>query len=280
MGLFSRLRSLLRKRPKIKLGRALGSGGAKGMAHIGALKAFEEAGLSFCVVTGASIGGIVGALYAKGYSAADMVGIIENVNRKEFSKNLKPFSDMSFIESFLENYLEGDFSTLPMPFAVAVTDGVTNKSKLLKEGKLARALTASAAIPPFFRGVEIGSEKYYDGAFSDAIPADYCKELGADFVVGVDLSAYNRPEEEKSTFSRLLGSAITAITPVKYLDNAKTRGYAAADVMIRPNLSAYKATSIDRVSMDEMYEVGYEAAKVQIEEIKQKISAWEKEHRR
>ena len=279
MGFFSRLKALFGKKPKIKLGLALGSGGAKGMAHLGALKAFEEAGLSFAVVTGASIGGIVGALYAKGYSSADMVGIVENVNRKEFSKNLKPFSDMAFIESFLENYLEGDFSTLPIPFGVAVTDGITNKSKLLKEGNLARALTASAAIPPFFRGVEIGSTKYYDGAFSDAIPADYCKQLGADFVIGIDLSAFNPPEEEKSTIARLVGSAIAAMTPVRYLENAKTRGYEASDVMIRPNLRNIKATNIDPVSMDEMFEIGYAAAKAQIEEIKTKIDAWQKEKR-
>ncbi len=275
MGFFSRLKSLFgKKKPKIKLGLALGSGGAKGMAHLGALKAFEEAGLSFAVITGASIGGIVGALYAKGYSSADMVGIVENLNRKEFSKNLKPFSDMGFAEAFLENYLDGDFSSLPLPFAVAVTDGESNQSKLLQEGKLARALTASAAIPPFFRGVDIGESRYYDGAFSDAIPADYCKQLGADFVIGIDLSAFNRPDEEKSAISRLVGNAITAMMPVKYLEDNKSRGYAAADVMIRPDLGAFKATSVDRASMDAMYEVGYAAAKEQIAEIESKISAW------
>ena len=127
--------------------------------------------------------------------------------------------------------------------------------------------------------MEIGGRKYYDGAFSDAIPADYCKQLGADFVVGVDLSAYNRSEEEKSTLSRLVGSAITAMTPVRYLENAKTRGYAASDVMIRPNLSDFKATSIDRVSMDEMFEIGYDTAKAQMDEIRAKIDAWKREHR-
>ncbi len=276
MGLFSRLKNLFGKKQKIKLGLALGSGGAKGMAHLGALKAFEEADLSFAVVTGASIGGIVGALYAKGYSFADMVGIVETLNRKEFSKNLKPFSDLGFAETFLENYLDGDFQGLSLPFAAAATDGETNRSVLLKEGKLARALTASAAIPPFFKGVEIGGKKYYDGAFSDAIPCDYCKQLGADLVVGIDLSAYNRPSEERGAFSRLLGSAINSMMPVRYLENCKSRGYAAADVMIRPDLGDYRATSIDRASMDEMFEAGYEAAKAQTEEIKSKIAAWQK----
>ena len=88
MGLFGRIKSAFSKKRPITLGLALGSGGAKGLAHIGALKAFEEEGISFQIVTGTSIGAIVGALYAKGYTSADMFGIIESLNRKEFSSNL------------------------------------------------------------------------------------------------------------------------------------------------------------------------------------------------
>ena len=85
MGFFARLKAVFtRKKEPLKLGIALGSGGAKGMAHLGALKAFEEEGIRFSFVTGTSIGSIVGALYAKGYSVADMIEIIEGLNRKEF----------------------------------------------------------------------------------------------------------------------------------------------------------------------------------------------------
>ncbi len=280
MGFFTRLKSLFsRKKPPV-LGLALGSGGAKGMAHLGALKAFEEAKLSFSVVTGASIGGIVGALYAKGYSAADMIGIVEGLNRKEFAKNLKPFSDLTFAERFLEDYLEGDFDTLPMPFAVSATDGVTNENVIIREGKLARALTASAAIPPFFRGVEIGDKKLYDGAFSNAIPADVCRELGAEIVVAIDLSAFVRSEEEKGRFSRIVGSAINAMSPVRNTPDCKSRGYAAADIMLRPNLYDYKATDVSRPSMDAMYEIGYEEAKAHIAEIQALIEKRTKEKKR
>ncbi len=280
MGFLTRLKSLFsRKRPPV-LGLALGSGGAKGMAHLGAIKAFEEAGLSFSVVTGASIGGIVGALYAKGYSSADMIGIVEGLNRKEFAKNLKPFSDLTFAERFLEDYLEGDFDTIPMPFAVSATDGATNENVILKEGKLAHALTASAAIPPFFRGVEIGDKKLYDGAFSNAIPADVCRELGAEIVVAIDLSAFVRSEEEKGRFSRMVGSAINAMSPVRNTPDCKSRGYAAADIMLRPNLYDYKATDVSRPSMDAMYEIGYEEAKAHIAEIQALIANKAKEKKR
>lgn len=275
MSLFAKLRSLFLRREKasVKLGLALGSGGAKGMAHLGALKAFSEEGLVFGVVTGTSIGSIVGALYCKGYTWADMSGVVESLNKKEFARNLRPFSDMGFIENFLGQYLEGDISALPLPFAAWATDAQTNEGVLLREGNIARALTASAAIPPFFRGVEIGGRKLYDGAFTNAIPADVCRDLGADVVVGIDLSAFSRPESDKSRIERLVGSAIGAFVPVKDAPDNKSRGYDAADVMLRPNLYDFKPTDISRAAMDAMFEAGYYEAKTRVGEIREAIRA-------
>ncbi len=274
MSLFARLKSIFsRKKHVPRLGLALGSGGAKGTAHLGVLKAFEEEGLVFDVVSGASIGAIVGALYAKGYSSADMAGIVESLNRKEFARNLRPFADLEFAERFLGAYLEGDISQLPKPFAAAATDGATGESVALTEGKLVRALTASAAIPPFFRGVEFEGKKLYDGAFSDAIPADLCRSLGAEVVIGVDLGAFVRPEEERGRFSRMIGSAVGALVPVKYNKDHKSRGYDAADVMIKPDLSAFRPTDVGRAEMEEMYSVGYLAAKEAVPAIRAAIAA-------
>lgn len=273
MALLEKVRALFaRRRPSVVLGLALGSGGAKGMAHLGALKAFAEEGLSFSVVTGTSIGSIVGALYAKGYSWADMTSVVDSVDRGEFAKNLRPFADLSPIEAFLEQYLEGDFSSLALPFACCATDGGSNECVVLREGKLARALTASSAIPPFFRGVDIGGRKYYDGAFSNAVPADVCREMGAEVVVGIDLSAYARADAEKGRVERWVGSVVGAITPVRTLEDAKTRGYRAADVMLRPNLYDFRATSIDRAAVDAMFEIGYMEAKSRMEEIRKAIA--------
>ncbi len=268
MSLFTKIRSLFaRKGKKPVLGIALGSGGAKGMAHLGALKAFEEEGIEFSVVTGASIGAIVGALYAKGYSSDDMIGIVGSLNAKEFSKNLRPFADLEFAERFLEQYLDGDIGDLPKPFIAAATDAATNQSVFLRSGRLVRALTASAAIPPFFRGVEIGGVKYYDGAFSDAVPSDACKELGAEFVLGIDLAAFARQEEEKGGFRRILGSAINAMTPIKYTEDCRSRGYEYANFMLRPDLGTFSATDVSHAAMDAMYEIGYREAKAHMQEI-------------
>ena len=266
MGLFSRFKIKMKRKPKIGL--ALGSGGAKGMAHLGALKAFEEHGLTFDIITGTSIGAIVGALYAKGFSAADMWGIIESINRSEFARNLRPLSDLDFAEKILEEYLEGDVSDLNKPFACWATDAQTNEGVLLDAGKTAHIVTASAAIPPFFRGVNVDGRILYDGAFTNAIPADVCKDMGADAVIGCDLSAFKRTEEEKGTIMRFVGSAVNALMPVQTLPDAKTRGYEAADVMLRPNLRGFASTDVSRAAMAKMFDIGYEEASAHIDEIK------------
>ncbi|MDE5896620.1 MAG: hypothetical protein K2H43_02260, partial [Clostridia bacterium] len=98
-------------------------------------------------------------------------------------------------------------------------------------------------------------------------------QMGAQVVVGVDLSAFLRPEEEKGRIERFLGSAINAFVPVKTLPDAKTRGYDAADVMLRPNLYGYRSTDLDRASTDAMFEIGYREAKEKMSEIKERIKA-------
>ena len=125
--------------------------------------------------------------------------------------------------------------------------------------------------PALFRGVEIDGKKLYDGAYTNAIPADVCRGMGADVVVAADLSAYVKPEEEKGRIARLLGSAINYFVPVKTLENAKSRGYDAADVMLRPNLYDFKPTDVSRAATDAMFEIGYEEAKARIPEIEAAI---------
>ena len=277
MGIFARLKQLFRPSPPpVKLGIALGSGGAKGMAHLGALKAFEEAGISFSYVSGTSIGAVVGALLAKGYSAEDMRRIVEAVNRREFSRNIRPFADLTFAEQFLENYLEGDFTTLRLPFAACATDGKDNGLVVLRKGKLSRAVTASSAIPPLFKSVNIDGRELYDGAFTNAIPTDVCKVLGAEFVIGIDLGAFSKPEEEKGRFSRLLGTALTHIQPVHYTDDQRSRGYKSADYMLRPPLGEFRSTDISEAAMEEMFTLGYEEATRCMDEIKAAISNFSK----
>lgn len=281
MGWLGKLKAFFERKSKMPaLGLALGSGGAKGMAHLGVLKAFEEEGIKFSFVTGTSIGAITGALYAKGCTSSDMIQIIEGLSRKEFSKGLNPFSESSFAENLFSGYVEGDFSSLSLPFATWATDGETNEGVLLKSGDLPRALAASSAMPPYFRGVEIGGRRLYDGAFTNSVPCDVCKELGAEFVVGVDLSAFRKSDEERGKIGRFVDSALSMMSPVKYTEDCKSRGYAACDFMLRPDLRDFRATDVSREAMQKMFDIGYEEAKAKMQDLLSSIENFKKKRRR
>ena len=179
-----------KKPAKKTLGLALGSGGAKGMAHIGALKAFEENGIEFDVVAGASIGSIVGAFYCNIYRADEILHLLETVNFKEITNMFMVKMDTVGLEDVINRYI-GDltFDELKKPFACTATDYRTGEEVDLKSGSVAKALCASSSYPPFFKPVSIDGRLLVDGAFSNAVPADLVRGMGADFVVGIDLSA-------------------------------------------------------------------------------------------
>lgn len=266
MGLISFFNSLRKKPPLLKTGLALGSGGAKGMAHLGALKAFEEEHIRFDMVSGTSIGSIIGAMYAKGYSATDMYELIKALCLKEYVKISGFRMSMEPIESMLDDYLgDAEFSDLKIPFVCWATDENTNDGVLLNKGKVSKACTASSAMPPFFNGVNIDGRTLVDGAFTNSVPADALKDMGAGFIVGIDLSA------SKYSGGGFISSVIDKL-PVKLKvetkPDAKERGYLNSDVMLTPNLRQFRATELSFSSWDRMYEEGYTEAMLKMPEIK------------
>lgn len=249
-----------KKEPRaIKIGLALGSGGAKGFAHIGAIKAFEEHGIRFDMVAGTSIGSIVGAFYANGYSATDMLQLMRTVDFSDVKRLVMIRMNTDGVQKVLEKALgDLEFSDLKLPFAAVATDFATGQEVDLTEGKLTPALCASSAYPPFFKPVPYGDRQLMDGAFVNAVPANLVRGMGADYVVGVDLSAFRKPNKT-GIFSEFFPNA-KVVT-----GNASLIGYRDSDVMVKPALKDYKATQIS--SADEMYELGYEAALAVVPEI-------------
>ena len=256
-----------KKKSERKLGLALGSGGAKGMAHIGALKAFEENGIEFDVVAGASIGSIVGAFYAEGYRADEILHLLETVNFKEITNMFMVKMDTVGLEDVINRYI-GDlaFEELKKPFACTATDYRTGEEVDLASGSVAKALCASSSYPPFFKPVNIGGRLLVDGAFSNAVPADLVRGMGAEYVVGIDLSAVKR--EKKSIIGEWL-----AKMPFEY-GNTSEKGYRDSDIMLKPPLSQYSAASF--AGLHEMYEIGYETAMKEMPAIKEGIAARKK----
>ena len=245
---------LFKKKPPkaIKVGLALGSGGAKGFAHIGALKAFEEHGVKFDVVAGTSIGSIVGAFYANGYSATDMLQLMRTVDFSDVKRLVMIRMNTDGVQRGLEKAIgDLEFSDLKLPFAAVATDFQTGQEVDLFAGKLSVALCASSAYPPFFKPVPVENRLLMDGAFVNSVPADLVRGMGADYVVGVDLSAFRKQNKTGILSEFFPNSKIVT-------GNASLSGYRNSDVMVKPDLKNFKATQLS--SADEMYDLGYEAA--------------------
>ncbi len=260
MGLFSWL--FRRNKPnKIKIGLALGSGGAKGFAHLGALKAFEENGIEFDVIAGASIGSVVGAFYSAGYSSTDIIELLRHVDFGEIKNSFMLKMDTSGLFNVIDREIGAvNIEELPKPFKAVATELESGKEHVFASGNVAKALCASSSIPPFFKPVLIDGVRYVDGAFSNSIPADLVKEMGADYIVGIDLSTR---DAKPSLLSKLFPT---------YKSDIKepwAKGYQFSDTMLHPDLNGY--SSIAFWHGIEMYDIGYQHALNFVGKIKKDI---------
>ncbi len=242
---------LLRKKPKkLKLGLALGSGGAKGFAHLGAIRAFEENGIEFDVIAGTSIGSIVGAFYANGYTSTDIFELLKAIDFSDVKNIFMSNMDGSGLYGVIENNLGPiEFSDLKKPFKAIATELISGEEKVFDSGNVAIALCASSSMPPFFKPVVIDNQRYVDGAFTNSVPADVVREMGADYVVGIDLRNH---EAKPSLLSRIFPTYKSKV------EKPWEKGYEYSDIVLNPDLRGFDATSF--LQGAKMYEMGYKCA--------------------
>ena len=187
-----------------QLGFALGAGGARGVAHIGFLECMEENGILPDVISGCSMGSVVGALYCKGVPFSTMLEEIEEMKTHDlvdFNPNFFFSAGLNKgqkVHSLLKYFLgeETDLTELNLPFACNAVDLVTAKEVWLTEGPVWRAVAASSCIPLVFRPLEVDDMLLVDGGLLNRVPAELCRSLGAELVLGVDVSAYLAPDYE------------------------------------------------------------------------------------
>lgn len=250
---------------RIKGGLALGSGGTRGFAHLGVLKAFEDENIRFDYVAGTSAGSIVGALYSFGYSVTEMIDFASKLSIKDVKSSSLIFMPSSAqpIEDVVRKFL-GDvsFSDSKIPFACVSVDLVSAKEIVMKQGDLPKAISASCAVPPFYRPVVWGEMHLIDGAFANPIPAKVVRDMGADIVVSVEVNS-----------TRGIGTDSLSIVDV-YLASTRiaTRftadeGVRNSDVMLKPDLKDF--TSHNMKGVNEMIKNGYDEAYRQMEKIKE-----------
>ncbi len=255
MNLFSLL--FHKRKKEYKIGLALGSGGAKGYALLGALTAFEEKGVFFDVIGGTSIGSIVGAFYADGYSSGDILSILKRVDFSEITNLFMINMDTTKLKDLVaKNIGYKNIEELKKPFVAIATNLDTGEEKVFNAGSVGAALSASSCYPPFFKPIVIDRARYIDGAFVNSVPSDRVRELGADYVVGIDLSDHN---PEKSLLERLFP------TYKGKTDTPWQKGYENSDVMIHPDLKGYSAVSFK--DGEKMFKIGYEEALKYVDDI-------------
>lgn len=241
---------------KVKIGLALGGGGARGIGHIGAIKAFEELGVKFDYVAGTSAGSIVGALYAFGKTAKEMEELVKGLKKKDIMRGMIPFIKPANTEK-LEDQLNkafGDitvFSEMKIPLTVVCTDLKTGKEVDFDYGDVSKAVAGSCAVPGVFTPVVHEDMHLVDGGLRNNVPADVVKKMGANVVFAIDVNHLRGTGTQSLSTISVISSTIGIMMQAK-VDNAIEN----ADLIFEPALEQFSPLKLEGV--DEMIKIGYD----------------------
>ncbi len=325
----SRMDEIRRYRPTVAL--VLSGGGAKGAAHVGVIRYVEELGIPVDMVLGTSMGGLIGGLYALGYTTDQMDSLVRNMDWEwafsdKLSRKYISYTDVKYKEKYLlsvpfyyekdyyrmmradENrfdpvhrhddfhlgadygdgpeffkknllgslpsgYIFGqnvsnlissltigyqdemDFQDLPIPFVCVAADMVSGKAKIWHEGKINDAMRSTMSIPGIFAPVRVDGMVLVDGGLRDNYPTALAREMGADIIIGVDLSDARRTYVEVNNIGDILGQGINMLGRDAFEKNVNI-----PDVKIRPDLKEFNMMSFNAESIDTILVRGWEAA--------------------
>ena len=264
MGNITKLSST-NKKQKVKIGLAFGGGGSKGIAHLGALKAFEENGLVFDEVAGTSVGSIIASLYAFGLTSDQMMQKARTLKEKDI-RNSKLFfrpSSTEGIENLMKSLIgDAHFEDMKKPLTVVAVDIKSGKEINITKGSVVKAVAGSCAVPGIFNTVDFGEFRLVDGGLQNNIPADVLRRNGCKFVVSIDVN----PTRGYGTDSTKILDVLEATLRILMKSNS-IRGKVYSDVVIEANTSKFKSTSL--VGIEEMFYAGYHAAMSVMPKIKE-----------
>lgn len=280
-----------------KLGLVLSGGGAKGFAHIGAIKVFEEAGLKFDYIGGTSMGSIIGGLYAMGYGPDELMRIISDQNwnhlmtdriprrfipieekynadrfvttfpfRKRKLQIRQGLYNGQLIELLLAHYTSSaykyeTFNDFSLPFLCIGTDLETGASVILDSGIVHQALRASMSIPSYFTPIKINEHVLVDGGVVNNYPVQEVKDMGAEIIVGVDVQAGLHRQEQLNSMMKIM-EQVTAFYRMK----ANVFGKENTDIYIKPEMGTFDVMSFD--SYDTIVRIGEIAARKALPQLK------------
>lgn len=285
-------------RPKVAV--VLSGGGAKGTAHVTALKVIEEAGVPIDMIVGTSMGSIIGGLYCYGYTTAQLDSLVRSQDWMKLLTNTSDRSDRNFLsKSRGDKYIvqfplfrpeEGrmhggllsgsgvldlfyklmpdmadstNFADLQIPFACVATDMVTDEEIDMYNGHLPECIRASMAIPGVFSPVRMNGMVLVDGGMKNNYPVDIARKMGADIVIGVNLGGdESKNADGLDTGIDILLQIINNITLNKIEENIKN-----TDVYINVNTEGFSSASFTHDAINTLMERGEEAARAKFDEL-------------
>ncbi|HHY56767.1 MAG TPA: patatin-like phospholipase family protein [Chloroflexi bacterium] len=268
-----------------RIGLVLGGGAARGIAHIGALLALEENGIYPDVIAGASVGALVGGLYAAGVSAARLRAIVADIswldlvslklpslNLTDLAKSLPlGLLDLDKMIGWIDSLIgEGiRFEQLNTPFTAVATDLVTSQVVAMNRGLLAPAIRASCAVPGVFTPYRRNGRLLVDGVVANNLPVSVARDMGADYVVAVDLlPPLGTTQAERAVEPRNLAEA--AMTALFTLARATQAEQQYADVVVTPPIAHINLA--DLFAAEELLAAGKQAMAAWIPKIKADLS--------
>jgi len=252
-----------------RIGLALGGGAARGFAHIGVIQVLEENGIQPDLVVGTSAGSLVAALYASGKGGTSLAQLADGMDETVFTDWSFPGRGLLRGEALAkyvrDNTAGRTIEQMHLPLGIVATDLDSGQAILFQRGDPGTAVRASSAVPAVFLPVRIGLREYVDGGLVSPVPVRFARQMGAELIIAVDISAAPEGNATGDPMRMLLQ---TFAIMGRSINNFELR---EADVVLRPKLPG--VSGADFASRKHSIQAGRDAAQAQLAELKARIVA-------
>jgi NTE family protein len=251
-----------------RIGLALGGGAARGFAHIGVIQVLEENGIRPDLVAGTSAGSVVGALYASGKSGAELGALAESMDESAFADWSFPGRGLirgEALARYVRDHTGGrSIEQMRVPLGIVATDLDNGQPILFQVGDPGVAVRASSAVPAVFQPVRIGTREYVDGGLVSPVPVRFARQMGADLVIAVDISAVPDGNATGDPMRMLLQTFSIMGRSINHFELRD------ADVLLRPRLP--QVSGADFTARKRSIQAGRDAALGQLAQLRERIA--------
>ncbi|KAA0548046.1 patatin family protein [Bacillus sp. BGMRC 2118] len=257
-----------------KIGLALGSGGARGFAHLGIIKVLRENHIPIDFIAGSSMGALVASFYAAGHPIDRLYKLAIAFKRKyylDFTVPKMGFIAGNRVKELVKVFTHGkNIEDLEIPISIVATDIKNGEKVVFQTGPIADAVRASISIPGIFVPVKVNDRLLVDGGVSDRVPVSVVRDMGADLIIAVDVSHVKINEEITSIFDVILQSIDIM------QDELVQHREIASDIMIRPHVENFSSRAFTNI--DEIIKIGEEEAELVLPSIIKVMEEWKEKN--